>query len=102
MATIFATRSLLLSDAPTLRRVIVGLVCVGVEVYPPTPLSPSDILSDAPTLRRASDWYGHYVLDWSLSTMLEVDFCVDTVGNLPHFKISSYCLSHLNYLTKVT
>lgn len=53
-------------------------------------------------LMAVIDWYGRYVLDWSLSTMLEVDFCVDTVGNLPHFKISSYCLSHLNYLTKVT
>jgi putative transposase len=28
------------------------------------------------------DWYSRYVLDWSLSTSLEADFCIDTVETL--------------------
>ncbi len=28
------------------------------------------------------DWYSRYVLDWSLSTTLEADFCIETVGRL--------------------
>ncbi|TGP40793.1 IS3 family transposase, partial [bacterium M00.F.Ca.ET.230.01.1.1] len=35
-------------------------------------------------LMAVIDWYSRYVLDWSLSTTLEVDFCVDTVGKLMH------------------
>ena len=30
------------------------------------------------------DWYSRYVLDWSLSTTLEADSCIDTVGKLLH------------------
>ena len=30
------------------------------------------------------DWYSRYVLGWSLSTTLEADFCIDTVGKLLH------------------
>lgn len=28
------------------------------------------------------DWYSRYVLDWSLSTTLEADFCIETVARL--------------------
>lgn len=28
------------------------------------------------------DWYSRYVLDWALSTTLEADFCIETVGRL--------------------
>ena len=28
------------------------------------------------------DWYSRYVLDWSLSTTLDADFCIETVGGL--------------------
>ena len=35
-------------------------------------------------LMAVIDWYSRYVLDWSLSTMLEADFCIDTVGKLLH------------------
>ncbi len=28
------------------------------------------------------DWYSRYVLDWALSTTLDADFCIDTVGRL--------------------
>ncbi len=33
-------------------------------------------------LTAVIDWYSRYVLDWSLSTTLEADFCIDTVGRL--------------------
>ncbi len=33
-------------------------------------------------LMAVIDWYSRYVLDWSLSTTLEADFCIDTVGSL--------------------
>ena len=33
-------------------------------------------------LMAVIDWYSRYVLDWSLSTTLEADFCIDTVGKL--------------------
>ena len=33
-------------------------------------------------LMAVIDWYSRYVLDWSLSTTLEADFCIDTVGGL--------------------
>lgn len=35
-------------------------------------------------LMAVIDWYSRYVLDWSLSTTLEADFCVDTVSSLLH------------------
>ncbi|ATR79643.1 IS3 family transposase [Moraxella osloensis] len=35
-------------------------------------------------LMAVIDWYSRYVLDWSLSTTLEADFCIDTVGKLLH------------------
>lgn len=28
------------------------------------------------------DWYSRYVLGWALSTTLDADFCIETVGNL--------------------
>jgi putative transposase len=28
------------------------------------------------------DWYSRYVLGWALSTTLDVDFCIETVGNI--------------------
>ena len=28
------------------------------------------------------DWHSRYVLDWAISTTLEADFCIDTVGGL--------------------
>ena len=37
-------------------------------------------------LMAVIDWYSRYVLDWSLSTTLEADFCIDTVGKLLHSK----------------
>ncbi len=33
-------------------------------------------------LMAVIDWYSRYVLDWSLSTTLEADFCIETVGSL--------------------
>lgn len=33
-------------------------------------------------LMAVIDWYSRYVLDWALSTSLEADFCIETVGNL--------------------
>lgn len=33
-------------------------------------------------LMAVIDWHSRYVLDWSLSTTLEADFCIDTVGKL--------------------
>ncbi len=33
-------------------------------------------------LMAVIDWHSRYVLDWSLSTTLEADFCIGTVGNL--------------------
>jgi putative transposase len=33
-------------------------------------------------LMAVIDWYSRYVLDWSISTTLEADFCIDTVGSL--------------------
>ncbi len=33
-------------------------------------------------LMAVIDWHSRYVLDWSLSTTLEADFCIDTVGGL--------------------
>jgi len=33
-------------------------------------------------LMAVIDWYSRYVLDWSLSTTLEADFCIETVGGL--------------------
>ena len=35
-------------------------------------------------LMAVIDWYSRYVLGWSLSTTLEADFCIDTVGKLLH------------------
>ena len=28
------------------------------------------------------DWYSRYVLGWALSTTLDADFCIETLGNL--------------------
>lgn len=28
------------------------------------------------------DWYSRFVLDWSLSTTLDAEFCIETVGGL--------------------
>jgi putative transposase len=33
-------------------------------------------------LMAVIDWYSRYVLDWSISTTLESDFCINTVGGL--------------------
>lgn len=33
-------------------------------------------------LMAVIDWYSRYVLDWSLSTTLDADFCIETVGRL--------------------
>jgi putative transposase len=33
-------------------------------------------------LMAVIDWYSRYVLDWSISTTLEADFCIETVGGL--------------------
>lgn len=33
-------------------------------------------------LMAVIDWYSRYVLDWSISTTLEADFCIATVGGL--------------------
>lgn len=33
-------------------------------------------------LMAVIDWYSRYVLDWALSTSLDADFCIETVGNL--------------------
>ena len=33
-------------------------------------------------LMAVIDWYSRYVLDWSISTTLESDFCIATVGDL--------------------
>lgn len=33
-------------------------------------------------LMAVIDWYSRYVLDWSISTTLESDFCIETVGSL--------------------
>ncbi len=33
-------------------------------------------------LMAVIDWYNRYVLDWSLSTTLDADFCINTVGGL--------------------
>lgn len=33
-------------------------------------------------LMAVIDWYSRYVLDWSISTTLASDFCIDTVGGL--------------------
>lgn len=33
-------------------------------------------------LMAVIDWHSRYVLDWSLSTTLEADFCIDTVSRL--------------------
>ena len=35
-------------------------------------------------LMAVIDWYSRYVLGWSLSTTLEADFCIDTVGKILH------------------
>ena len=33
-------------------------------------------------LMAVIDWHSRYVLDWAISTTLEADFCIDTVGGL--------------------
>jgi putative transposase len=33
-------------------------------------------------LMAVIDWYSRYVLGWSLSTTLDADFCIETVGKL--------------------
>lgn len=33
-------------------------------------------------LMAVIDWYSRYVLDWELSTTMEADFCIETVGRL--------------------
>lgn len=33
-------------------------------------------------LMAVIDWYSRYVLDWAVSTTLEADFCIETVGRL--------------------
>jgi putative transposase len=33
-------------------------------------------------LMAVMDWYSRYVLDWALSTTLDADFCIETVGRL--------------------
>jgi len=33
-------------------------------------------------LMAVIDWYSRYVLDWSLSTTLDADFCIETVAGL--------------------